>query len=276
MAKSTKQTDTPVPQYNPFYVALNGITSLFSNALSVGIVILLVSAVGSMVSTVGRTDGEADQRAVENAINQVTSLSIAELSMIAGIGIVIVIFGIVVGAMLHGIQSYTAMRLAKGEKTTIGEAFNTVLGEFGNYLILYVWMNFKIFLWTLLLIVPGIIAYYRYSFAGVVFFDKKLRSEQAIKESNRLTKGGLMTLFASHALFNIITLGYIDRVISMASVSELYREYTALDVAKKSKPGIHWLSWVTLSLPFVLLSMLIFFAVILAVIIGLSGAAITR
>lgn len=276
MATSKKQSkDTPTPQYNPFYIALNGITSLFSNALSVGIVVLLISAIGSFTATIGRGD-TADSKEVERAFNEFTSLEPSQLAVIGVLILVIVAFGLVVGTMLHGIQSYTAMKLAKGQKTTIGEAFNTVLGQFGGYFILYIWMNLKIALWTLLLIVPGIIAYYRYSFAGVLFFDKDLKHEHAIKESNRLTKGGLMTLFASHALFNIITLGYIDRIISLASISELYREYTSLDAAGKPKPGIHWLSWLTLALPFILLLMLISFTILLAVVIGLTGGALLK
>ena len=273
MAAPKKKSDSPLTPYNPFFIALNGITLLFSNALSVGIVILVISALTGMISYRG---DESQFKDKNDFVHYMSSLSSTEILLIIGVLIIIVTFSIVVGAMMHGIQSYTAMRLAKSEKTTIGEAFNTVLGQFGGYLLLYVWMNIKIFLWTLLLIVPGIIAYYRYTFAGVIFFDKNLHREAAIKESNRLTKGGIVTLLSSNLLFNLLTLGYISRVISIATTSELYREYTALDAAKRPKPAIHWLSWVSLALPFVILAVVLFFIISIAVVIGVTGGLLLR
>lgn len=271
-APSKKTTNTPIAPFNPFFTALNGITALFSGALSVGIVILVVNAVINMTSFNTSTDAQENPASpFQDAYNQFTSLDPAALFGIGAIVLVIIAFSIVVGSMVHGIQSYTALKIAKHEKTTIGEAFSAVLSQFGNYILLYLWMNLKIFLWTLLLIVPGIIAYYRYSFAGIVFFDKGLRLDKAIQESNRLTKGGVTTLFSSHMLFNIITLGYIDLVIWIASTSQLYREYTELDAAKRDKPSIHWLSWVTIALPFVFLLLAILFFVAIAIVVGLTG-----
>lgn len=271
-AKKSTTTESPENPYNPFFITLNGITSLFANALSVGIVILLISAVGTMTSSIMRSDSSNGSDTAKQLYDEITTMTVNEWLVVGAIVLIITLFGMVVSTMLHGIQSYTAMRLSKGEKTTISEAFNAVLSQFGNYFVLYLWMNIKIALWTLLFIVPGVIAYYRYSFAGIVFFDKGLRHEHAIKESRRLSKGGLMTLFASDALFNMITLGYINTVITLASRSELYRNYSHLDAAKQQKPSIHWLSWVTLALPFVFILGLTFFILMIAVGLGAIGS----
>lgn len=194
-----------------------------------------------------------------------------QLLFIGVIAVVIVIFAIVVGAMLHGLASYSSWRLSQGEKVSLQDAFYSVLEKFGSYLILYIWMNFKIFLWSLLFIIPGIFAYYRYIFSGIVFFDKGLPHEKAIKESIRLTKGGRMTIFASHILFNIITFGYIDQVIQFATNAQLYPTYKKLDESNTPKPDVHWLSWVSLALPFVVLFLLFVFIFGIAILIGLSG-----
>lgn len=272
MAKQAKPTTTNKTQtiepINPFYTAINGITLLFSSALSVGIVILLINAASSMTSFFQNDEDNLKnmQASFEKLVSQPQDLLFIGLIVIA-----IAVFALVVSAMLHGIGAYTASRLARGEKVTIRDAFYTVLERFGSYLVFYVWMNLKIFLWTLLFIIPGIFAYYRYAFAGIAFFDKDLKHEQAIKESIRLTKGGRMTIFSSQLLFNMITFGYIDQIITLATNSELYRQYTELDKANQQKPGIHWLSWVALAVPFVLFFIALLFFIGLAIVIGLSG-----
>lgn len=269
--KSTKAKKTaasgPIEPINPFFVAVNGITLLFSSALSVGIVILIINAVNSTLSFFQEDlDPEKASRSFETIASRPQDLFFA-----AVIVLVIVAFITVASAMLHGIASYTASRLARGEKVTIGDAFYAVLETFGSYLIFFIWMNLKIFLWALLFIIPGIFAYYRYSFAGIVFFDKGLKREHAIKESIRLTKGGRMTIFSSQLLFNMITFGYIDQIISLATNTELYKTYTALDKANQDKPDIHWLSWLSLAIPFIIFFIGVVFSVGIAIIIGLSG-----
>lgn len=264
-----KKASAPAESYNPFFTTLNGITALFTTGLSAGIIILLIDAVTSMSNV--RIDSNTDQNQTINTIRDFFGQPITDQLPVYGIALIILIFAVVVGSMIHGIQSYTALRLAKDEKPTIGEAFNATLSNFGNYTLMYLLVNIKTFLWALLLIVPGIIAYYRYSFAGLVFFDKDLRLNAAIKESNRLTKGGLMTLFSSQTLFNMITLNYISLVVWVASVSQLYRIYTNLDTAGKDKPSVHWLSWVTLAIPFVLILFAAMFFVGLFVFVGLTG-----
>jgi hypothetical protein len=261
-----KENNTMDP-LNPFFTTLNGISVLFASAISVGIVLLLINAVSSMLSF-SRDDTNFDEinKSVERVINSPQDFIVPGL-----LALVIIVFAIVVSAMIHGISSYTAAQLSRGNKVTIGTAFYTVLENFGNYLILYVWMNVKIFLWTLLFIIPGIFAYYRYTFAGIVFFDKDLRHEHAIKESIRLTKGGRMTIFASQFLFNTITFQYITTVVDLAANSQLYRIYKDLDNNKTAKPDVHWLSWLTLAIPFLLILIGMVLAVIAIVSFAVAG-----
>ncbi|MFZ1360832.1 MAG: hypothetical protein WAS27_02285 [Candidatus Saccharimonadales bacterium] len=266
---SSKKATTPVPAYNPFFVTLQGITNVFTYAFSVGMTILLIGVVGSIVSWVISPDKQSQSTGAATIDPQQLPLLITVIA-------IVIVFSLVVGAMLHGIQSYAALRVSRSEKTTITEAFNVVLGQFGGYLMLYIWMHVKIFLWSLLLIIPGIIAYYRYSFAGVVFFDKELRGDAAIKESNRLTKDGLMTIFGSQTLFNIMTFGVMSGVVTLASTSELYREYTALDAANRSKPAAHWLSWFCIALPFIVIGLALLFILAIVIVVGVTGALLTR
>ena len=77
-------------------------------------------------------------------------------------------------------------RNKKTEITTLFEGFS----YFGKAFVLLILMGVKIFLWTLLFIVPGIIAAFRYSQAFYVLIDHPEYSpNQCLKESSLMMKG---------------------------------------------------------------------------------------
>lgn len=250
-----KKHSEQAPTINPFMAVIDGINTLFTRAISVGVFMAIVGVLGAFSGLIspdaGSTETERRQN-VDKFFDTIQQLDVAQWLTIIAVVIVICMFILVVSAMIHGIQSYTVAQLSKGKTVTLKEAFLAVLEQFGGYLVLYVWMNIKIFLWSLLLFIPGVIASLRYSFAGPLFFDKDLKHENAIKESNRLTKGGLVTIFASQFLFNLITLGYLANIVSTASLATLYDKYVSYDHVKLKKPPTHWLSWVTLAMPFIM------------------------
>jgi hypothetical protein len=141
-----------------------------------------------------------------------------------------------------------------------------------SYLWLQIIISFKVFLWMLLFIVPGIIMAVRYSLASVAFFDEKkqLRGTAAIRESLRLTKGAWITTYASTTLFNILTLGAMNSAITTAANAVLYKQFEKIGDDKK--PDAHWLSWVTLLVPAVALVLLLLLVVGIGIGVGLSGA----
>lgn len=72
----------------------------------------------------------------------------------------------------------------------------TGLRRFGRFLVLLVLINLMTFLWSMLFIIPGIIAGYRYSMAVYLLLDHPdLRPMEAIRLSCELTNGYKMDLF---------------------------------------------------------------------------------
>jgi uncharacterized membrane protein len=258
---------------NPFSITTHGVMLLFSRTQGVAMLFVVLCALSVAFNFVTPTPSNARDSSSSDAVKHILSLPPSSLIVGGLVIFVIALFILVVSTMLHGISSYTVVRLAKGNKASLPEAFNAVLGRFGRYFLLYLWMNVKIALWSLLFIVPGIIAFYRYSFAGPLFFDdeKHLEGEAALKESTRLTHGGLLTLFASQFLFNLVTLFYIDKLITPASLAVLYGEYTALDARNVSKPKAHILSWLALLLPFALLLALFILSFLFVLIVAVVG-----
>ncbi|HRF28666.1 MAG TPA: hypothetical protein PL051_03450 [Candidatus Saccharibacteria bacterium] len=243
-------------QNNPFFVALDGLKALFNKASSVGIFLIVLSvlslggnAIPAPTEPTSRSEELAQRTQFESFFNE---MSVSDWVVISLIGGTILFVLILIGLVIGGIADYTASKLASNEGTTLGEAFKEVMKHVASYLWLSVLIFVKVFLWTLLFIIPGIYMAIRYSLAGTVFFKEGLRGNAAIKRSLALTKGAWLTTFASHTLWNVITFGLMDAVLSPGTNGVLYRQYATLTDANKPKPAAHVLSWLTLILPFVL------------------------
>ena len=264
-------TQTKLPkdyENNPFFIAVNGLTKLFNLALGVGIVLVVLSLILSFSGgpDVPRAqDGSPDI----NQINQ-TFTGWSTNEWITAVGAVTIIGAalLLLAALFGGVSAYTSSQLAKNKKVSLNEAFKVAFDNLWSFLWLQIIIFVKLFLWTLLLIVPGIIMSVRYSLASVAFFDKGLRSNDAIKESLRLTKGAWFTTFAGNALLNYLTLGVISWVVATGANAVLYRQFSQLG---DKKPAAHWLSWFTLFLPVILIIVLIFFLVLIVGIIAGAG-----
>jgi uncharacterized membrane protein len=105
--------------------------------------------------------------------------------------------------------------MTKGEKATVGGVFSR-LDLFGRALWLSIITGFFTYLWSLLLIVPGIIKAYSYSMAPYILADNPtLTARQALNESKRITKGYKGKLFVLELSFipwlllSSITLGLV-------------------------------------------------------------------
>ncbi len=269
----TTKKSTPVPknyENNPFMLAIQGLNLLFDKAKSVAVLFLVLSIIGFITGIIPQPSDDKLSKSLEPSDFALPNLLPSQWAMIAFVVLILLAASIFIGAMLSGIGAYTSARLARGHTTTLGEAFHAVLERFFSYIWLQVIITVKLFLWTLLLIIPGIIMAVRYSLANVAFFDKELRGNAAIKESLKLTKGAWLTTFASQTLFNIITLGIISELVNSGAKAVLYRQFSAL---KTAKPPAHFLSWLTLALPFlliILLFVLVFMFVLLAAVAGFN------
>ena len=101
----------------------------------------------------------------------------------------------IMSIMLSGGVTITFLSVARRANANVGTLFDMF-----NYFIRYLWLTILtaifVFLWTLLLIVPGIIAAYRYSMAVYIFIDDPDKGAlQCIRESKELTRGYKWQLF---------------------------------------------------------------------------------
>jgi len=163
-------------QNNPFFVALDGLKALFNKASSVGIFLIVLSvlslggnAIPAPTEPTSRSEELAQRTQFESFFNE---MSVSDWVVISLIGGTILFVLILIGLVIGGIADYTASKLASNEGTTLGEAFKEVMKHVASYLWLSVLIFVKVFLWTLLFIIPGIYMAIRYSLAGTVFFKE--------------------------------------------------------------------------------------------------------
>ena len=124
----------------------------------------------------------------------------SEELMMPGEGLSTIYSILVTGAFTFGYTVYF-LDLVREKKADLGQVFSG-FGFFFKTLLLYVLMSIFIVLWSLLLIVPGIIAAFRYSQAFYILADDPSKDVmQCIKESKELMKGNKAKYFCLQLSF---------------------------------------------------------------------------
>lgn len=93
------------------------------------------------------------------------------------------------------------LNLAKREDISVGDVFKG-FNITGKAVWLYIITNFFVFLWSLLLIIPGIIKTFSYSMASFILADNpELTAREALEESKRIMEGHKFDLFVLQLSF---------------------------------------------------------------------------
>ncbi|MBR5092117.1 MAG: DUF975 family protein [Bacteroidales bacterium] len=95
------------------------------------------------------------------------------------------------------------LRLVRGEDSSemVGDQFD-IFGQYGRYLGTSLLMTLYILLWSLLLIIPGIIKGYSYAMTPYIAYDRPdLDADDCIHESRMMMKGYKWKLFCMDLSF---------------------------------------------------------------------------
>jgi uncharacterized membrane protein len=119
---------------------------------------------------------------------------------------------IIAGPMAVGV-SYFSLSLSRRQQATIGQIFSGFY-NFGNTLVAYLLMLLFVLLWSILLIIPGIIAAFSYSMTFFILAeDTSISPMQALDKSKAMMNGYKAKLFRLYlrflgwSLLCILTLG---------------------------------------------------------------------
>ena len=259
----TTSTGQPLPpntadaseyKNNPFTIAIDGINSLFKYAQPIAILLVVLSVIGVLANAASSAAdviyGDTSTSSYESdSIESMSSSSdysaesiTAVLAILGTAFLVVFVIILIASVILYGISDVAAAAAANRRKVTFGEVFSQLFKRLPGYIGLRLLVAVKIFLWSLLFVIPGIIMSVRYSLAGTAYFARNMKATEAIGYSTKITKGGWMTTFASFGWFNLVTLGFIQGLIQAGAQAILFRQFDQLEQAGQQKPGAHGLS----------------------------------
>lgn len=114
-------------------------------------------------------------------------------------GVATIVIG---GPMEYGLRKVFLARTRGEGKYTIEYLFHGFTDDFGGTLVLGLLMSIFVALWSLLLVVPGIVKAYGYSMAYYIKMDHpEYGWRDCLKASQRLMDGHKMDLFVQHLSF---------------------------------------------------------------------------
>lgn len=165
-------------------------------------------------------NSEIKERAKRNFKDNYWTLICAFLIYCGSISIVIVMplapfISYILGAIVGVGFCRMCVRVYRGEKPQVKDVFDGFNG-FGRVLIASVLCWVYTLLWSLLLVIPGIIKYYAYFFTQYIVMDfPRLSASQAIELSKKMTKGCKWKIFMMQlsfigwVLLSVITCGLV-------------------------------------------------------------------
>lgn len=198
--------------------ALNSLTKKWFMAFLASLVASLCGASGGTGISFNFGGGtidtqSADTTAIEQNIEQI-------LPIIIAIVIAVLIFALIVGAAMLIIGSAVSigyaqfnLDLVRGYEANIGTLFSK-FGQIKAAICARLLMALKIFLGSLLFIIPGVIASYKYAMVSYLLADDPgLTAKEALRRSDEIMMGNKWRLFCLHfsfigwILLTLITLG---------------------------------------------------------------------
>lgn len=131
----------------------------------------------------------------------------------AGIGGILALVQFIIGGAVQLGYCRFLMNMHDGKEANVSDVFSQ-MDRFGDGFCLALLKGIYTFLWSLLFIIPGIIAAYKYSMASFIMSENPdITPNQAITASKELMDGNKMDLFLLElsfigwGLLNILTLG---------------------------------------------------------------------
>lgn len=271
-ATEQKEVSTKKPEYNsnPFTLSFNALGRFFEKNTPWAIAIIVLGFLGY----IGQLGGEL---ANEGSNSQSTTLgttaatnpdATTTIALVVFIGIFVLVFALValvVGVFVQGMLTHVAIESEKGNRVSFSDAFNATSKRFWRLLGASLLAFVKIVGWTLLFIIPGIVAAFRYTLLPYVIMDEP-EDSRGVKESHDrtklLVKHRLLEVFGVSTVSAIIPI--VGQVLGLAGNAALYRQLQVYNDGNLEKPKKHWLNYlgfILMGLGFLLVA---FIAVILA------------
>lgn len=253
-AKQKAATSSAITyQSNPFSLSFDKFGQFFETNLGWAIALIIVPLLGFFLQLFASLVDTAtpESRVHASSVHQVGAADPATVGIAA---FAVVIFAIILASLIligsaiqtfvTGLFTYAALENDAGRTARFSKAVDAVVARFWRLFLAQLLANVKIFGWTLLLIVPGIIAAFRFALLPYVIMDESA-SKKGVKASHdrvkQLVAGRKREVFGVATVAAIIPfVGSITQVIGNAA---LYRQLQQYGDKSLEKPPVHWLNY---------------------------------
>lgn len=188
--------------------------------LIVGIIMLIAVNAETWLTAIFGKDVNTEAATFEELMQQIEA---AASSISIPLQIASLALSLFLAVLTFGFMRY-CLRLSRGEKEV---PVNELVSGFSvalKVLALNILTGLFIFLWALLLVIPGLVAAYRYRMAPLLLMDHPdWTAMQCIRESKRLMKGQKMNLFVLDlSFFGWILLSSFAAMITFIPVMDIW------------------------------------------------------
>ena len=279
----TKEDSPAKPVYNsnPFSLGFDALGRFFNTNVAWAVVLIVLGFFGAITQLAGNlphsstSTTPAPPATAYGAPSSQTAYDattiIALVIVISVFVLVAVVVGVIINIFLKGMFSYVALESEKGNKVNFEAAFKATAHRFPRLFGSELLAMLKIIGWTMLFIIPGVVAAYRYALLSYVIMDEP-EDKKGVKNSHARVK----TLVAHRKMevFGLATVGaivpFVGSLITLSGNAALYRQMQIYTDHKLEKPGVHWLNYIGFILFAALLLFVLFIAAIVLAIVGLN------
>ncbi len=188
-------------------------------------------------TTEDMTDAELEALMAQLGINEeILTTFLIIIGVFAVIGFVYSIVSLIVGSGVSVGYAQLNLDIVDGDSVSVGTVFSR-FSQWKTALAARFLVGLRVLLWSLLFVIPGIIASYSYSVVNFVMADNPhMTAREAMAESKRLMKGNrwrffcLSFSFFGWALLSVFTLGIGSLWLTpymQASFAAFYRQIKA-------------------------------------------------
>lgn len=276
----------PVYQSNPFALSFDKFGQFFEKNLGWAIALIILPIFGFFfqllisiidAATTPSADahsGHAHQALQLGAADPATvGLISLTVLLVAVLLATIIVISVAIQTFLSGLFSYVALENEAGRTARFSVAVDAVVARFWRLFLAQLLATVKIFGWTLLLIIPGIIAVFRYALLPYVIMDEPA-SKKGVKDSHNRVKslvaGRKREVFGVSTVSTILSIVWIGNLTQVIGNAALYRQLQVFHDKSLEKPPVHWLNY----FGFVLIgiySLLIVFIATVAILAAISS-----
>lgn len=279
------QADSIKYHSNPFSLSFDKFGQLFEKNLGWAIALAILPLIGFVLNLIvslidvalspeaSAHAGHAHSGSHHLATVDPAAVGVAILAVFAFVLFIacIIAISVAIQVFIGGLFTYAVLENEAGRTARFSSAIDAVVSRYQRLFFAQLLATVKILGWTLLFIIPGIIAVFRYTLLPFVIMDEPA-SEKGVKKSHdrvkALVAGRKMEVFGVYTIGVIIP--YIGGITQLIGNAALYRQLQIFNDKKLEKPPVHWLNYFGLVL-FGILMLLIFAIITLAIVVAINS-----